>query len=503
MAFFVNNILVGKLYCPSLLAKSTKENLMLKLSPLCLAAVLVLQLPMAAVHAAPVSAALDQAIAARIDAVVAPHYKAGEPGATLIVIKDGKTLLRKAYGMADVGNKVTMQPGATLRLGSITKQFTGVAIMMLADEGKLSVSDPITKFLPDYLTQGNIITIEHLLTHTSGIVSYTSKPDFDERSNKHMSVSQMIDYFKNDPLEFEPGTRFVYNNSGYFLLGAIIEKVSGQSYAKFVEQRIFAPLGMRHSAYEGHERELSQRAAGHSKDKGNFQPSAALSMSLPYAAGALVSTVDDLARWDAAVSSGKLLKAASWAQAFKPYTLADGTSTNYAYGWGVSEMRGAQVVSHGGGINGFSTYALRIPEKNIYVALLTNADGGLAQPSYVAKKAAAVALGDPYPELKAVRVDAAALDSVAGRYKIDEKTTRTVRRNDDHLLMQRGERPAVALYPLGGDRFFLKDSLTEFKFVRDAKGVASEFVIEEDGDKIIQPRIGDVAPASPPVAMPR
>jgi len=476
---------------------------MLKLSPLCVAAVLLLQLPMAAVHAAPVSAAVDQAIAARIDAVVAPHYKAGEPGATLIVVKDGKTLLRKAYGMADVGNEVTMKPGATMRLGSITKQFTGVAILLLAEEGKLSVSDPITKFLPDYPTQGKNITIEHLLTHTSGIVSYTSKPNFREQSNKHMSVTQMIDYFKNDPLQFEPGTRHVYNNSGYFLLGAIIEKVSGQSYATFVEQRIFTPLGMRHSAYEGQERELSQRAAGHSKDKGNFQPAASLSMSLPYAAGSLVSTVDDLARWDAAVSSGKLLKAASWAQAFKPYILADGKSTNYGYGWSVSKLRGAPALSHGGGINGFSTYALRIAEKNIYVALLSNADGGLVQPSFVAKKAAAVALGDPFPEMKAVSVDAATLDSVAGLYKIDDKTTRTVRRNNDHLLMQRGERPAVALYPLGGDRFFMNDSLTTFKFVRDAKGVASQFVMEEDGDEMIQARIGDLAPVSPAVAMAR
>ena len=467
---------------------------MLKLTPFCLAAVLLLQAPLAAAHAAPVSAALDPAVAARIDAIVAPYYKAGEPGATLIVTRDGKTLLRKAYGMADVAKGVRMQPGATMRLGSITKQFTSTAILMLADEGKLVVSDPITKFLPDYPTHGKNITIEHLLTHTSGIVSYTGKPNFEAQSQRDLTVAQMIDTFKDDPLEFEPGSRYAYNNSGYFLLGAIIEKVSGQTYASFVEQRIFAPLGMHHSAYEGLERQLSQRAAGHSKEKGNFEPSAPLSMSQPYAAGSLVSSVDDLARWDAAVSSGKLLKPASWALAFKPYTLADGKSTNYGYGWGVGKLRGAKMISHGGGINGFSTYALRIPEKNVYVALLSNADGGLAQPSFVAKKAAAAAIGDPFPEMKAVKVEASALDSVAGVYKIDEKSNRTVRRNEDHLLMQRGERPAFALYPLGGDRFFAKDSLVSFRFARNPAGAVTDFVMEDDGMEIVQARTGDLPP---------
>jgi len=308
---------------------------MFKMSAICLASCLVLQLlqlPLGAAHAAPGPASVDQALAAKIDAVVAAHYKAGKPGATLIVVKDGKTVLRKAYGMADLARKLALRPEATLRLGSITKQFTAVAIMILADEGKLAVSDPITRFLPDYPTQGKLITVEHLLTHTSGIVSYTGKSDFASRMQHELSVAQMIDYFKNDPLEFTPGTKHAYNNSGYFLLGAIIEKLSGQSYAKFIEQRIFVPLGMTHTAYEGSERASTLRAVGHEKTAGGYGPSQPLSMSQPYAAGALVSTVDDLATWDAAISAGKLLKPASWQQAFTPYRLADGKSVNYAYG---------------------------------------------------------------------------------------------------------------------------------------------------------------------------
>ncbi|WP_426105833.1 serine hydrolase [Massilia sp. TSP1-1-2] len=467
---------------------------MLKLSPLCLAALLLLQLPLAAVHAAPVAAVVDQALAARIDALVAPYYKPGQPGATLIVVKNGKTLLRKAYGMADVEHQVAMRPEATLRLGSITKQFTAVAIMMLADEGKLATTDPITKFLPDYPTQGKVITIEHLLTHTSGIVSYTGKPDFRTQSLRDVTVPQMIDYFKNDPIEFTPGTKHEYNNSGYFLLGAIIEKLSGQSYAKFVEQRIFIPLGMTHTAYEGHERAVVLRAAGHEQTPAGFGPSQPLSMSQPYAAGSLVSTVDDLAKWDAAISAGTLLKPASWKQAFTPYILANGTSTGYAYGWAVGKLRGSQAVSHGGGINGFSTYAVRLPAEKVYVALLTNSDSGMPAPSLVARQAAAVAIGKPFPEYKAIVLGAAALDAFDGSYKVDEKSSRVVRREGDRLLMQRTGRGAVELIPFSPDNFFVKESTDTFTFHRNAQGQVDQVTLHADDADIVFPRTG-AAPA--------
>lgn len=468
---------------------------MLKLSPLCLAAVLLLQLPASVVHAAPVAASVDQALAAKIDALIAPHYEASAPGATVIVTKDGKTVLRKAYGMADVGAKKPMQPETSLRLGSITKQFTAVAILMLADEGKLSLSDPITKFLPDYPMQGKTITIEHLLTHTSGIVSYTSKPDFRALMNKDLTPTQMIDTFKNDKLEFDPGTKMAYNNSGYFLLGAIIEKISGKSYADYMAERIFVPLGMTQTAYEGKERTPTTRALGHSKKEKGFEPSAPLSMALPYAAGALVSTVDDLARWDAAITEGKLLKPASWKQAFTSYKTSDGKPTNYAYGWGVGKVREVPMVSHGGGINGFSTYALRIPEHKVFVAVLTNLDGGMAPPGMVATKAAAAAIGKPFPEYKAIALDAAAMDAYVGTYKIDDKTQRTVRREKDQLIMQRSGRPPVQLQAFAPDSFFFKDSLSTFTFSRNAKGEVTEIVLhDEDGDglKHASPRVGDV-----------
>ena len=208
---------------------------MFKVSSICLATLILLPAPAGwAGQPAPLSQQ-QQALAAQIDASIAPYYKAGDPGAIIIVVKDGQPLLRKAYGLASVQEGTPLTPDMTLRLGSISKQFTAVAILLLADQGKLAITDDITTYLPDYPTHGKQITIGQLLAHTSGIHDYTRKPEFVPNSTKDLSVAQMIDFFKNDPPDFEPGTQWSYSSSGYFLLGAIIEKASGQPYATFVE----------------------------------------------------------------------------------------------------------------------------------------------------------------------------------------------------------------------------------------------------------------------------
>lgn len=466
-----------------------------KLSAVCVAVLVLLGAP--AVHAQPAPAAAEaaQPLAARLEAAIAPSYKANEPGATVIVVKDGKTVLRKAYGIADTAGMKPMDADMSMRLGSITKQFTAVAILMLAEEGKLALTDDITRFFPDYPTRGKRITVEHLLTHTSGIVSYTSRPEYPLTMSRDVTVTQMIDSFKNDPLEFEPGTRYRYNNSGYFLLGAIIEKVSGQPYATFLEQRIFVPLGMENTAYEGFERGKAPRAAGHTPGEKGYDHSAALSMTQPYAAGALVSTVDDLARWDAAIAAGKLLKPASWQRAFTAYTLADGKSTLYGYGWQVEQLQGTPMIAHGGGINGFSTYALRLPEQKVFVAVLNNTDGGGANPSVVARRAAAIAMGKPFPEFKEIALDAATLERYAGVYEIDKATTRTFRRDGDGLLMQRSGRPPVRLKAFSQNGFFIPGGLDYFEFTRNDKGETTGVTLHQDGTKHQQARIGDAPPA--------
>lgn len=437
----------------------------------------------------------ERDLASRIDAAIAPYFKADAPGATVIVVKDGKTVLRRAYGMADTGKGVKMTPEMALRLGSITKQFTSTAILMLADEGKLALDDDITKHLQGYPARGKKISIEHLLTHTSGIVSYTGKPAYSATMTQEMTVARMIDSFKNDPLDFEPGSQYRYNNSGYFLLGAIIEKISGQSYAAFLEQRIFTPLGMNDTYYEGFGKSRAPVAAGHTRGATGFGAARPLSMSQPYAAGSLVSTVDDLARWDAAVSAGKLLKPASWQRAFTSYRLTDGKPTNYGYGWEVGKVQGEAMSGHGGGINGFTTHAMRLPDQKVYVAVLTNSDSGPANPGLVARKAAAIAIGKPYREFREVALDGSALDAVTGTYEVEQGVQRVFRRSGDGLVMQRTGRPPVPVKAASKDEFFLPGGLDWFSFQRDAGGKISSVTVHQDGNALVNPRSGD-APAA-------
>ncbi|CAN7150580.1 serine hydrolase [Pseudoduganella sp. LjRoot289] len=473
---------------------------MFKLTQLCAAVLLLAVAPMFEAQAAAsvaVAPSTQQDLVQRIDAIAAPYIKADGPGMTLIVTKDGKTLYRKAYGMADVMAKTPMQADMALRLGSITKQFTAVAVMLLADEGKLAVADPVTKYLPDFPEHG--ITIEHLLTHTSGIVNYTDKANFPSMAAQSLPLPQMIDLFRNDPLDFKPGTQFKYSNSGYFLLGAIIEKVSGTGYAAFLRQRIFTPLGMDHTGYGDSDPAGIARASGHAPGPNGVQGAGPMNMAWPYSAGALTSNVDDLARWNEAIRMGKLLKPDSWKRVFSPYTLAGGKASDYGYGWNIGKVRGHASWSHGGAIPGFRSEAAYLPKDGIYVAALSNMIGpGSAPLPLIVNKAAALAAGDAYPEPVKVSLSEKVLDGMVGVYQINDKATRVIRRDGDHLVMQRSGGPATPIWPQSETGFFMNDSLVQLEFQRDASGkVTAMSVTQDDGSSSVQQRISDAPPAAP------
>jgi len=319
---------------------------------------------------------------------------ADQPGAAAIVVRDGEVVYRKAIGMASMELGVPLQPDTVFRLGSITKQFTAAAVMLLVEDGRVALTDPIEKYLPGYPTQGHVITVEHLLTHTSGIQSYTAIPGwFPTRIRADLPLQELIDGFKKEPMQFAPGERYAYNNSAYVILGAVIEKASGETYERFLTRRIFEPLGMTSTFFGSNEPIIKRRAQGYSQENGVVRNAPFLSMTQPHAAGSLVSTVDDLAKWDGALLKGILLKPASLQRMATPYTLKDGSSTGYGYGLQVRQLRGHQSVEHGGGINGFSTFALSLPTERVYVAVLTNSDAPKAPPAYLARRLAAIATG--------------------------------------------------------------------------------------------------------------
>lgn len=327
-----------------------------------------------------------------VDAMLSRHLKPGAPGVTVIVTRDGSLLFRKAYGLANVEKNIALKPEMALRVGSVTKQFTAAAIMLLTEQGKLAISDEIGKYLPDFQSRGHSVTIENLLTHTSGIANYTALPKFPSVMKMGATVGEAISFFKEATPEFTPGERFSYSNSNYFLLGAIIEIVSGMPYADFMEQHIFRPLQLVNTKIET-DALLDAPVVGYTQARRKVVSAPYYSMSWPYAAGALRTTVDDLALWDRAITEGKLLKPEFWQRMTTSYKLnATGIATGYGYGWFIRKVRHRKVIEHGGDIGGFSADAMRFPREGLFIAVLANSDSLDPAPDALAEKIAALFL---------------------------------------------------------------------------------------------------------------
>ena len=267
----------------------------------------------------------------------------------VLVAQNGKILLSKGYGMANIEFDVPNSAQTRFRLGSITKQFTAASILLLQEQGKLSVSDSVCKYIADCPAAWQPVTIHHLLNHSGGVPNFTSFPDYQKTMMIPSPIETLIARFKDRPLAFAPGEKMSYSNSGYILLGAVIEKVSGQSYADFLRARILDPLKMNATGYDRLDTLIKGRAAGYSDKGGNWVNAAHIDMSIPHAAGALYSTVEDLYLWDQALYTDKLLSAKSKESMFTPGL------NNYGYGFGITTPNNRKMMSHGGGINGCAT----------------------------------------------------------------------------------------------------------------------------------------------------
>ncbi len=321
----------------------------------------------------PQNKALGQSLESTIDSILYNKYRSMDPGAVFLATKNGKTIYRKAFGIANLELNVPMRPENVFEIGSITKQFTAISILMLFEKGKINLDDEITKFLPDYPTNDKKITIHHLLTHTSGIKSFTKMEKIIEVSKEDMTPIELIDFFKNEPMDFNPGDDFKYNNSGYIILGYIIEQVSGKSYADFVMNNIFQKLDMSSSRYASESDIIRNRASGYHNRKG-FTNKMYISFSIPYASGSLMSTADDMLKWQKALNENTLVSQDIIEKAFTNHTLNNGEPINYGYGWHIKDIDGVPSREHGGSIFGFKSMGIYIPSKDTFVIGLTNCD---------------------------------------------------------------------------------------------------------------------------------
>lgn len=336
------------------------------------------------------AAVLAQSLDAKIDSIILAELKDKDgPGGVFMVAKNGKPIYEKAFGKANIELGVDLTNENVFQLGSMTKQFTAIAILMLEEQGKLNTKDTITKYIPDY-PSGNSITIHHLLTHTSGIKDFTKMRSLKDIAQKEMTPRMMVDFFKNEPVGFLPGEKFEYNNSGYFLLGYIIELVSGETYEDFIKKHIFQKAGMDRSGYASDRLIIRNKAYGYQKKENGYVNKAMISYSIPFAAGSLMSTAEDLLKWQNALSRNTLLKAGNAKKAFSKYKLNNGEAFTYGYGWHIRDIRGVPTREHGGSIFGYKTMGVYIPSEDLYVIGLTNCDCN--SPTQLVRDIAALAL---------------------------------------------------------------------------------------------------------------
>ncbi|CAN5732746.1 hypothetical protein BH20ACI3_BH20ACI3_22870 [soil metagenome] len=416
-------------------------------------------------------------ITAKVDEYMKAVIRVDGFSGTILVARNGQPIVNKGYGLANIELNVPNTPETVFRLGSVTKQFTAMAIMMLRDRGKLSVSDPICKYLSDCPEAWQPITIKHLLTHTAGVPNYTSFPDFARTTVQPTTTAEMVARLKKEPVEFAPGEKFSYSNSGYFLLGAIIEKASGTPYAGFLQENIFIPLGMKQTGYDDPLRIIKNRAAGYQRQGGEVINASYMDMTVPYAAGALYSTTGDLLRWDQALYTEKLVSQKALDEIFTPF------KSNYGYGWSIGKQIDHKSIAHGGGIYGFATEIARFPDDHVSIIVLSNIQA--APSGMIAGNLAAIVFNAAYElpkERKEVAIDPKILEKYAGEYKlIQPNIIISVTLENGKLLGQLAGQPKFPLSPESETKFFSKDVNAQITFVKDAKGEVTGLTLSQGG----------------------
>ena len=417
---------------------------------------------------------------ANLDNLVSAYAKLYKFNGSVLVAKNGTILLNKGYGWRNAANKTLNTEQTIYQLGSITKQFTSAVILKLQEEKKLSVSDKLSKYFPGY-PKGDSITIEQLLTHTSGIYNYTNDPDFMANEvAKPANREKMMALFKDKPLDFSPGTSWSYSNSGYSLLGYIIEAVTKKPYEQAVRKYIFTPAHMIHSGFDFTHLKSSEKATGYFQlDDKRAAQAPIVDSSVSFSAGAIYSTTGDLYLWHQALEKNNILSRSQQEKAYTP------VKNHYGYGWAIDSIEGKRKVSHGGGIHGFVTNIVRVPEDDVCIVLLSNASDPSLQD--ITKNILAILYDKAYVLPRArteIKLPADKLKEYEGEYTIHPGMNVVMSIKDGELIaVATGQSPAT-MYAEKEDFFFLKVDDIQLEFTRDDKKMIDGFILHQGGAKI-------------------
>ncbi|CAG0960213.1 serine beta-lactamase-like protein LACTB, mitochondrial [Phycisphaerales bacterium] len=429
-------------------------------------------------------------ILSKADAIAAEYLrKPGAVGLSIGVAQRGEVVVAKAYGLADAEFDVPADKDTMFRIGSVTKQFTAAAIMRFVEQGKVSLDDDLGKYVPDFPMQGNAVTVRQLLNHTSGIPSYTSLgEEWAKLQPLELTHEEMLALVKGKPFDFKPGEKWAYNNTAYYMLGMIIEKISGVTYAQHMQNEFFTPLKLGRTRYDSNSTLMKNRAQGYTLQDGEIVNDAPLGMSQPYAAGSLVSTGEDLVRWSMAIASGKVVRPESFTLMTTAAILPDGESTHYGFGLEVSEWEGRPCIRHGGGIFGFNSMLMWLPEEDLHIAVISN--GEPIRSGRIANALARAAVGIEKVVAANVPITPEALKRVIGKFKLEEMDVK-IWEEEGKAMVQADGQPAFAIQwqgpEVGGGNEFRASFDTEVRMVFADDG--QSFTLFQGGGQVKAKRI--------------
>lgn len=422
----------------------------------------------------------------RMDQIIQTYAKDNLFMGTVLVVKDDQVVLDKAYGSANLEWNIPNTVDTKFRLGSLTKQFTAASILLLDERGKLKLDDPVKKYLPDAPAAWDKVTIYNLLTHTSGIANMTEFDNFKEVMRKTWTPAELIAGFREKPLDFQPGEKFHYSNSGYVVLGAVIEKVAGVPYAQFLQDNILTPLALKDTGYDSWSQIIPKRATGYARRKGQLVNDDFIDMSIPYAAGSLYSTTHDLWAWEKALYGGKVLKPASLKKMMTPF------KEEYGLGIMMHDDGGHLQVTHGGGINGFGTSLAWYPKDKMAIVVLDNVAPSTGAPGNIMNQLASVMLGRKVvlaSERKEVPADPRVLAHYVGRYLIRPEAVMEITQDGDHLFAQVGKGTKMPIFMESEKNFFARLVDSQLTFVAEGDSPANAIVVHQGGRDMTAPRV--------------
>jgi len=439
-----------------------------------------------------VLAAAAQDLTGRFDDIARARADAGQFMGNVLIAKGDKAIFEKSYGLANMEWNVPNTVDGKFRIGSVTKQFTAACILLLEERAKLKTDDAVSKYVPNAPAAWAKISIDHLLTHTSGIPNFTSFPEYQRFQAEPTTPEKLLAFFRDKPLEFEPGSKWNYSNSGYEVLGYIIEKVTGQSYQQFLQENIFKPLEMKDSGYDSNSRVIPHHAYGYTPGPQGITDAGYVDMTVPYAAGGLYSTTGDLLKWQNGLYGGRVLTPASLEKMTRPFR------NDYGCGLFISTVNGHKRMEHGGGIQGFNSELVYWPDEKMTIVVLANLNGN--GPSSIAQDLAATVHGEKITlpgERKEITLTPEQLQQFVGRYSLTPTIHADITLEGDQLYTQLTGQPRFPLFAESPTSFFLKVVDAQVTFHKDASGKVTELTIHQGGRDTVAKKISDTAPAAP------